>query len=94
MLSDVSKNVWQKANPMYREKKLMVTVFLLSYCYVLLSKGKRISHLTLNDWSLRKQLILFPENLEIRGRQNELFPEGPVFKWFVVWLEILKLEIH
>ena len=24
-------------------------------------------------------------NIEIRGKQNELFPEEPVIKWFVVW---------
>ena len=46
------------------KKKLMVTVFLLSYCYVLVSKGKRISHLTLNDWCLRTRLILFPEKFD------------------------------
>ena len=33
-------------------------------------------------------------NIEIRGKQNELFPEGPVFKWFVIQMEILKLESH
>ena len=52
-------------------------------------------HLTLNDWSLGEQWILFPENLkvsrdevggniEIRGKQNTLFPKGPVIKWFVI----------
>ena len=41
------------------------------------------------------QWILFPENLrvsqdevegniEIRGKQNSLFPKGPVIKWFVI----------
>ena len=43
---------------------------------------------TLNDWSRGKQL----ENIEIWGKQNLL--NGPVFKQFVIWLEILKLEIH
>ena len=53
-------------------------------------------HLTLNDWSQGEQWILFPENLnvsrdevegniEIRGKQNSLFPKGPVIKWFVIW---------
>ena len=39
--------------------------------------------------------FLFPENLnvsrdevegniEIRGKQNSLFPKGPVIKWFVI----------
>ena len=42
-----------------------------------------------NDWSRGKQFNLFPRgaaeaNLEIRGEQNELFPEGPVIKWFVI----------
>ena len=23
-------------------------------------------------------------NIEIQGKQNELFPEGPVIKWFVI----------
>ena len=23
-------------------------------------------------------------NIEIRGKQNELFPLGPVIKWFVI----------
>ena len=51
--------------------------------------------LTLNDWSRGEQWILFPENLnvsrdevegniEIRGKQNSLFPKGPVIKWFVI----------
>ena len=46
------------------------------------------------DLSRGEQWILFPENLsvsrdeveeniEIRGEQNSLFPEGPVIKWFV-----------
>ena len=47
------------------------------------------------DWSWGEQWILFPENLnvswdeiqgniEIRGKQNSLFPRGPVNKWFVI----------
>ena len=36
---------------------------------------------SLNDWSLGKQFILFPSNrIEILGKQNELFPSGPVIK--------------
>ena len=53
-----------------------------------------IEQWTLNDWSRWEQWILFPENLnvsrdevegniEIRGKQNSLFPKGPVIKWFV-----------
>ena len=37
------------------------------------------------------------ENIKIRGKQNKLFPEGPVtlyIKWFAILLETLKLEIH
>ena len=51
--------------------------------------------LTLNDWSWGEQWILFPDNLnvswdevkgniEILGKQNSLFPKGPVIKWFVI----------
>ena len=24
------------------------------------------------------------ENIEVRGKQNSLFPKGPVIKWFVI----------
>jgi len=45
----------------------------------------------INEWSQREQWILIPENLtvsrdevelniEIRGKQNSLFPSGPVIK--------------
>ena len=46
-----------------------------------------VKHLTLNDWSRGERWILFPENLpriSIRGKQNSLFPKGPVIKWFVI----------
>ena len=47
---------------------------------------------SLNDWSLGEQWILFPSNLnlslvfvsgniDILGKQNSLFPKGPVIKW-------------
>ena len=62
---------------------------------------------SLNDWSLGKQFILFPENLnvsrgaaegniEILGKQNELFPEGPVIKCLLLLLplEVLRLVPH
>ena len=47
---------------------------------------------SLKDWSLGKQLILFPSNLkcfprrniEILGKQNKLFPEGSAIKCFVL----------
>ena len=50
-----------------------------------------IQQLTLNDWSRGEQWILYPENLnvsrdevegniEILGKQNSLFPLGPVIK--------------
>ena len=67
MLSDVPKNVWHfqvQSQSHVSWKKITVTVFLLSYCYVLVSKGKRLSHLTLNDWSLSTQLILFSEKFD------------------------------
>ena len=46
-------------------------------------------------WSRGEEWILFPENLnvsrdevegniEIRGKQNSLFPKGPAIKWFVI----------
>ena len=53
-----------------------------------------VLHEILNDWSLGEQLILFcfylhiyvsrdgaEGDIEIRRKQNELFPEGPVLKW-------------
>ena len=60
-----------------------------------LSKILSARHSTLNDWSRREQWILFRENLsvswdevevniEIQGKQNSLFPKGPVIKWFVI----------
>ena len=54
---------------------------------------------SLNDWSLGEQWILFPSNLnvsldfvsgniEILGKQNSLFPSGPVIKCLLlVWLK-------
>ena len=58
---------------------------LLLFCFVLLYNK------LLNDWSLGKQRILFPSNLnvspdfvsgntEILGKQNSLSPSGPVIK--------------
>ena len=58
---------------------------LLLFCFVLLYNK------SLDDWSLGKQLILFPSNLnvsldfvsghiEILGKHNALFPSGPVIK--------------
>ena len=49
---------------------------------------------SLNDWSLGEQWILFPSNLnvsldfvsgniEILGKQNSLFPSGPVIKCLI-----------
>ena len=50
---------------------------------------------SLNDWSLGEQWILFPSNLnvsldfvsgniEILGKQNSLFPKGPVMKCLLI----------
>ena len=58
---------------------------LLLFCFVLLYNK------SLDDWSLGKQLILFPSNLnvsldfvsgniEIIGKHNSLFPLVPVMK--------------
>ena len=43
---------------------------------------------SLNDWSLGKQFILFPSaaprgNIEILGKQIELFPSQPVIKCLI-----------
>ena len=62
---------------------------LLLFCFVLLYNK------SLDDWSLGKQLILFPSNLnvsldfvsgniEILGKHNSLFPSGPVIKCLIV----------
>ena len=51
---------------------------------------------SLNDWSLGEQWILFPSNLnvsldfvsgniEILGKQNSLFPKGPVIKCLLLY---------
>ena len=51
---------------------------------------------SLNDWSLGEQWILFPSNLnisldfvsgniEILGKQNSLFPSGPVIKCLLLY---------
>ena len=56
---------------------------------------KKPQPLTLNDWSWGGQWILFPENLNVSqdevernigiwGKQNSLFPRGPVIKWFFI----------
>ena len=56
---------------------------LLLFCFVLLYNK------SLDDWSLGKQLILFPSNLNVSldivsgnigilGKHNSLFPSGPV----------------
>ena len=60
-------------------------VFKFCFCFVLLYNK------LLNDWSLGERWILFPSNLnvsldfvsgniEILGKQNSLFPSGPVIK--------------
>ena len=62
-------------------------------------------YLTLNDRSRGEQWILFPENLnvsqdevegniEIRRKQNSLFPKGPVIKWFVTWQNKTKAKFE
>ena len=66
-----------------RDRWNLSTVFKLCFCFVLLYNK------SLNDWSLGEQWILFPSNLnvsldfisgniEILGKQNSLFPSGPV----------------
>ena len=74
-------------------------VFKFFFCFVLLYNK------SLNDWSLEEQWILFPSNLnvsqdevegniEIRGKQNSLFPKGPVIKWFVIWQNKTKAKFE
>ena len=66
-----------------------ISARFLNFAFVLFCYNK-----LLNDWSLGEHWILFPENLkvswdevdgniEILRKQNSLFPEGPVIKWFV-----------
>ena len=61
--------------------------FKICICFVLLHNK------SLNDWSLREQWILFPSNLNVSldfvsgnietlGKQNSLFPSGPVTREF------------
>ena len=65
--------------------KSLTGFFKICFCFVLLYNK------SLNDWSLEEQWILFPSNLsvsldffswniEILGKQNSLFPSGPVIK--------------
>ena len=68
-----------------RDRWNLSMVFQFCFCFVLLYTK------SLNDWSLGEQWILFPSNLnvpvdfvsgniEILGKQNSLFPSGPVIK--------------
>ena len=70
-------------------RKNLTAFFKICLCFVLLYNK------SLNDWSLGKQWILFPSNLnvsldsvsgntEILGKQNSLFPSGPVIKCLVL----------
>ena len=67
--------------------------FKICFCFVLLYNK------SLNDWALGKQWILFPSNLnvsldfvsgniEILGKQNSLFPSGPVTKCLLLQLSL------
>ena len=91
-----------------RDRWNLSAVFKFCFCFVLLYNK------SLNDWSLGQQWILFPSNLnvsldfvsgniEVLGKQNSLFPSGPVIKCLVhicnisaqMWVffsNILKLE--
>ena len=72
--------------------------FKICFCFVLLYNK------SLNDWSLGKQWILFPSNLnvsldfvsgniEILGKQNSLFPSGPVTKCLLFNAMILRIAL-
>ena len=69
-------------------RKNLTAFFKICFSFVLLYNK------SLNDWSLGKQWIVFPSNLnvsldfvsgntEILGKQNSLFPSGPVFITFL-----------
>ena len=75
-------------------RKNFTAFFKICFCFVLLYNK------SLNDWSLGKQWILFPSNLnvsldfvsgntEILGKQNSLFPSGPVIKCLLLFVVIL-----
>ena len=66
--------------------------------------SRYLQKLALKDWSLWKQLILFPGsinvsrggtkgNIEILGKQNYCVSWGTSLKWYVISLENLKLEL-
>ena len=82
LFTAVARNAWN-----------LSAVFKFCFCFVLFYNK------SLNDWSLGEQWILFPSNLnvsldfvsgniEILGKQNSLFPSGPVIKKF----KLLKCE--
>ena len=92
MLTAVARDDWN-----------LSTVFKFCFCFVLLHNK------SINDLSLGEQWILFPSNLnvsldfvsgyiEILGKQNSLFPSGPVIKWdkivFIGWFLIWHNNIN
>ena len=77
-----------------RDRWNLSSVF--KFCFVLFLLYNK----SLNDWSLGEKWILFPSNLnvcldfvsgniEILGKQNSLFPSGPVIKCLLsaMWRE-------
>ena len=79
LLSAVARDGWN-----------LSAVFKFCFCFVLLYNK------SLNDWSLGEQWVLFPSNLnvsldfisgniEILGKQNSLFPSGPVIKCLLLY---------
>ena len=72
-----------------RDRWNLSAVFKFCFCFVLLYNK------SLNDWSLGEQWILFSSNLKVSldfvsgniailGKQNSLFPSGPVIKCLVL----------
>ena len=64
--------------------------FNICFCFLLLFSK------SINDWSLGEQWILFPSNLnvslvfvswnvDILGKQNSVFPLGPVIKYWLLY---------
>ena len=99
MVSRITDHYWQAVRLSFfafllREQKPKRSIIFSHFSNLNFLFGF-INYWTLNDWSRGEQWILFPENLnvsryevkgniEIRGKQNSLFPKGPVIKWFVI----------
>ena len=68
----VSRHSCANVSPANVDRRPPLLLPLLVFLFVLYNKS-------LDDWSRGKQFILFP-SAKILGKQNELFPLGPVMK--------------